>query len=430
MQFPDRIDYKLAGDDIELPRMFKARQLFSRECLDDIEGTVKKEIAKLKLPDLNGKKIALTAGSRGVANLARILKAVADKLKTLGAKPFIVPGMGSHGGAVAEGQLEILTGYGITEKYCGIPILSSMDTVKIGRTASGFDVYCDKHAAEADYIFPVHRVKPHTGFKGEIESGICKMLVIGLGKHRGATAIHKRGLSVFAKLIPEAAQVFFDTGKVLAAAGVLENAYEETMIFEAMETGEIIEREKALLAKAKDTMAKLRMDAIDVLIIEEIGKDISGAGMDANITGKPPSGEPGFQTTPIRRIAVLGISELSHGNAIGIGCAHIVTVEVTKKIDLAATYTNGITSRVVEAARIPLVANSDREAIKIAIFCDMGIDQKNPKIVQIRNTLMLDDILMSEAYLSLVKEDKRFEILSDPVPMQFSAGGKLARPMR
>ncbi|MCL1999804.1 MAG: lactate racemase domain-containing protein [Planctomycetes bacterium] len=427
MQFPDHIDYKLGGEDIELPRMFKARQLFSRERLDDIEGTVKKEIAKLKLPDLKGKRIALTAGSRGVANQARILKAIADNLKALDAKPFIVPGMGSHGGATAEGQLELINGYGITESYCGVPILSSMDTVKLGRTASGFDVYCDKNAAEADYILPVHRIKPHTDFKDEVESGPCKMLVIGLGKHRGASSIHNLGFSVFGKLIPEAAQVFFDTGKVLAAVGVVENAYDETLIVEAIETRAIIEREKELLVKAKDVMARFYMDAIDVLVIEEIGKNISGAGMDSNVIGTPVSGEPGFRSIPIRRIAVLGISELSHGNATGLGCAHLVTIDFMKQLDLASTYINGITSRVIEGARIPLVANSDREAIKIGVFCGMGIDQDNPKIVQIINTLILGDILMSEAYLPGIKEDRRFEILSEPAPMQFDAKGRLAR---
>lgn len=427
MQFPNRIEYKLGGEDIKLPRVFKARQLFSRERLDDIEGTVQKEIGKLSLPDLKGKRIALTAGSRGVANQARILKAVADVLKAKGAKPFIVPGMGSHAGATAEGQKDFIAGYGVTEEYVGVPILSSMDVVQLGTTKSGIPVFCDKNAAEADYIMPVHRIKPHTDFKGEIESGPCKMLVIGLGKHKGASYIHNLGFSVFANLIPEAAGVFFDTGKILAAVGIVENAYDETLLIEAMATKDIIAREKVLLAKSKKVMAQFYMDAIDVLVIEEIGKNISGAGMDSNIVGAPASGEPGFQTIPIRRVAVLGISELSHGNGTGLGMAHLVTIDFMKQLDIAATYINSITSRVIEGARIPLVANSDEDAIKIGIFCGMGIDQKNPKIVQIVNTLELGDIVMSEAYLPLIKGDKRFEILSEPAPMRFDAKGRLAR---
>ncbi|MDR1519216.1 MAG: nickel-dependent lactate racemase [Planctomycetota bacterium] len=426
MQFPDRIDYKLGGDDFELPRVFRARQIFAKDRLDDIEGAVGRELGKLSLPDLKGRRVALTAGSRGVANQARILKATADWLKGRGAKPFIVPGMGSHAGAEAGAQRDFIAGYGVTEEAMGVPILSSMDTVQLGTTPSGIPVYCDRNAAEADYILPVHRIKPHTDFKGEVESGPSKMLVIGLGKHRGATYIHNLGFSVFAKLIPEAARVFFATGKILAGVGMVENAYDETMIIEAMATQDILAREEILLAKSKEVMAKFCMDAIDVLVIEEIGKNVSGAGMDSNIVGSPASGEPGFDVIPIKRIAVLGISELSHGNGTGLGMAHIVTIDFMKQLDIAATYINGITSRVIEGSRIPLVANSDLDAVKIGAFCSYG-DPSKAKIVQIVNTLVLGDIAMSEPYLPLIRGDKRFEILSEPEPMKFDASGRLAR---
>ncbi len=427
MQFPDRIDYTLSGAEIEIPRVFRARQIFARDRLEDIEAAVKKELGKLVLPDLAGKRVALTAGSRGVNNQARILRAVADFLKAKGARPFIVPGMGSHAGATAEGQKEFLAGYGITEEAMGVPILSSMDVVQLGTTASGFPVYCDRNAAGADYILPVHRVKPHTDFKGPIESGICKMLVIGLGKHKGASYIHNLGFSVFASLIPEAAGVFLASGKIPAAVGIVENAYDETMIIEAMPTERIIERETALLAEAKRVMAKFHTDAIDLLVIEEIGKDVSGAGMDANVTGNPISGEPGFSACPIKRIAVLGISEQSHGNGTGLGMAHLATIDVMKQLDLAATYINGITSRVIEVARIPLIANTDRDAVRIGLFCSMLKDSRQAKIVQIVNTLRMSDLVMSEAYLPLIRGDSRFEILSDPEPMHFDPNGRLAR---
>ncbi len=427
MHFPDRIDYTLSGADFELPRVFHARQIFAKDRLDDIEGRVAAELAALPLPDLNGKRVALTAGSRGVANQARILKAVADNLKKLGAQPFIVPGMGSHAGATAEGQKDFIAGYGITEETTGVPVLATMDTVQLGTTASGFPVHCDRNAAEADYILPVHRIKPHTDFKGSIESGPCKMLVIGLGKHRGASHIHNLGFSVFASLIPEAAGVFFASGKILAAVGIVENAYDETMLVEAIPTERIIERETALLVEAKRVMAKFYTDAIDLLIVEEIGKDVSGAGMDCNITGLPISGEPGFEACPIRRIAVLGISELSHGNGIGMGMAHLVTVGFMKQLDPAATYINSITSRVIEGARVPLVANHDEDAVRIGLFCCMLEDVKQAKIVQIADTLHMGDLVMSEAYLPLIGADSRFEILSDPAPMRFDAKGRLAR---
>ncbi len=430
MLFPDSINYKLGGDEVPLPRMFKAKQLFARDRLDDIEGEVNKQMDKLQLPDINGKRIALTAGSGGVANQARIVMAVAAYLKIKGAKAFIVRSLGSHAGATAEGQREFIEGYGVTEEYTGCQILATMDTVKIGATKSGFDVYCDKNAAEADYILPVHRIKPHTDFKGPIESGPCKMLVIGLGKHRGATSIHNLGFSVFADLIPEAAQVFFDTGKILAGIGMVENAYDETMIIEAMPTNKIIEREKVLLAKSKEVIAKFFTDSIDVLIVEEVGKDVSGAGMDSNIVARPTSQEPGFEAGQIKRIAILGISEQSHGNGIGLGVADLVTIDFMKQIDLGATYINSITSRCIEGARIPLVANSDLDAVKIGIFCSMLPDPTKAKVVQIVNTLLMGDLMMSEAYLPLIKNDKRFEILSDPQPMQFDANGRLARMPR
>lgn len=429
MLFPDRIDYRIVGlDEFPLPRMFKARQVFPRDRVDDVEARLCAELSKLPLPPLEGKRVALTAGSRGVANQARILRTAADWLKGKGAQPFIVPGMGSHAGATAEGQKEFIAGYGVTEEAMGVPILSSMDVVRLGTTASGFPVYCDKNAAAADYILPIHRVKPHTDFKGEIESGPCKMLVIGLGKHMGATHIHNLGFSVFSSLIPEAAQIFFDTGKVPGAVAIVENAYDETMIIEAIPTHGIVAREKALLAIAKGVMAKFYTDTIDVLIVEEIGKDISGAAMDCNITGRPTSGEPGFETgCPIKRIVVLGVSEKTHGNAVGLGMADVVTIDFMKQLDPAATYINSVTSRVIEGARIPLVANHDEDAVRIAAFCCMLPDPAQAKIVQITNTLLLSDILLSEAYYPLVKDDKRFEIASEPEPMRFDADKRLAR---
>ena len=428
MLFPDRIDYKIAGDDFELPRMFMAKQIFSDTHIADIPAAVRKAVASLNLPDLRDRRIALTAGSRGVANQALILRTVADILKEMGAKPFIVPGMGSHGGATVEGQLEVMEGYGVTEETIGVPILASMDVVRLGETSDGFPVYCDRNASEADFILPVHRIKPHSDFKGEIESGICKMLVIGLGKHRGATHIHSLGFPLFHKIIPEAAQVFIDSGKVIGSVGVVENAFDETMIIEGMRPENIVSREKELLVQAKNAMPRFYMDGIDILLVEEIGKNISGCGMDPNITGRPGLWLPGFETTcPVKRIVVMGISALSHGNASGLGCADLVTVDFMKQADLGSTYINGITSRSLESTRIPVVANNDREALQIALLCCFGLDPANIRIAQITNTLLLSTILLSEAYLPQIKNDPRFEILSEPEAMRFDANGRLAR---
>ena len=425
---PDHVNYKIVQD-FELPRMFRARQNFPRDRVEDIEGVVKAELDKLSLPDLAGKRIALTGGSRGVDNQARILKAVAGWLKAKDAKPFIVPGMGSHGGATAEGQKELLASYGITEDAIGVPVLATMEVVQLGTTDSGFPVFCDRNAAEADYILPVHRIKPHTAFKGAMESGPSKMMVIGLGKHEGATRIHALGFAVFPTLIPEAAQIFLNTGRILAAVGIVENAYDQTMIIEGIPTDRLFERERALLAVSKKTMARLRLDYVDVLVIEELGKDISGGGMDSNITGRPASGlMDGFDILcPINRIAVLGISELSHGNAVGMGLSDVITLDFARQIDFGSTYINCITSRMSSSAKMPMVANHDKDAIRLAtVFC-LGLDPAKAKVAQIVSTLHLSELSLSENYLDLVKNDASFEILSEPAPMQFDAANRLAR---
>ena len=427
MLFQDRVEYKYGGEEFGLPRMFKARQIFPGGRIENITGEVRDQIASLPLPDLTGKNVALTAGSRGIANIAKILRAAADFLKEKGAAPFIVPAMGSHAGATAESQKDFIAGYGITEAAMGVPIISSMEVVRIGETASGFPVYCDAHAASADYILPVNRIKPHTNFKAEIESGTCKMLVIGLGKHKGASAIHAMPFSRFSTVIQDTAKVHFATGKVFGSLGIVENAYDDTMRIEGIPVDRIIEREKELLAEAKRVMAKFLVDSIDVLIVEEIGKNISGGGMDANVIGRATAGEPGFETIPIQNILVLGIAELSHGNALGVGVADIVTVDFMKQLDIGSTYTNAITSHAIRGARLPMAANSDREAVKLGVFCSYGVNPADVKIVQIINTILLSEVRLSEAYLPLVKDDPRFEILSDPEPMRFDGAERLER---
>lgn len=425
---PEHIHYKIIGHDYDLPKMFRVRQRFDAQRIDDVQTAVFRELDSLSLPDLRAKRVALTAGSRGVANQAKILKATADWLKSRQAQPFIVPAMGSHAGAEAAAQKEFIAGYGITEEAMETPIISSMEVVALGETAGGFTVYCDKAAAGADYILPVHRVKAHTAFRGEIESGPCKMMVIGLGKHKGASQIHSRGFPVFHQIIPEAARVFVESGKVLAAIGIVENAYEETMRIEALPAPEIIEREKTLLGIAKNTMARLMMDKVDVLVIERIGKDISGGGMDPNVTGRPASGAKDFQTScPVGSIAVLGLTGQTHGNTSGMGMADVVTQEFLRGVDFGATYTNCFTARISAAIRLPVVANHDRDAVRLGMLFTIGVDPEKVKLAQIQDTLNLSEIMLSEAYLEQVAEDSRFEILSDPQPMRFDGNNRLAR---
>ncbi len=407
-----------------LPRMVDVRQRFESRQEADIESAVQRELAKIPPMDLSGKRIALTAGSRGVANQARILRAVADWFKTNNALPFIVPGMGSHGGATAEGQRDVLTGYGITEQAMGVPILSGMETVQLGTLADGHPVYCDANAFAADYIFPVHRVKPHTGFKAEIESGLCKMLVIGLGKHVGAVAIHTKGVPSFGSIIPAAAQVILASGKVPGGLAILENALDQTMLLKFVPSGIMVEREKELLALAKRALPRISADRADVLVVEEIGKHISGTGMDPNITGR--AARPlAIDVCQCHRIAVLSVGEESHGNAVGIGLADVTTMDAVRTIDWSATYTNSITAGVPEISRLPMVANTDYDAIRIALASTPNVEASQARIIQIRNTMELTRIRMSETYLDNLHPD--CEAVSAPAPMQFDQAGRLAR---
>lgn len=427
MHFPDHIEYKLEGEKFELPRMFRARQIFPRNKINTLEQEVSAQLNTLPLPPLSGKRICLTGSSRGIDRQAVILKTTADWLKQQGALPFLVPGMGSHGGASAPGQRAILAEYDITEKQIGIPIQASMDVVQLGTTGSGFSVYCDAAAANADYILPVNRIKPHSEFKGPIESGLCKMMVIGLGKHKGCSAIHALGVEHFPSLIPEAAHVFIESGKILAGLGIVENAFDEVMHVEAIPAQNIPHRETELLALAKSVMPAFYTDHIDVLIIEEIGKNIGGGGMDTNITGRPASGMPGFDTCSIRRIVVLNISEESQGNGSGMGMADVVTVDFMKQLDLAATYTNHFASRIIEGGKIPVVANNDQDAVRIALHCSETPSPSSAKVIQITNTLRMSDLLMSEAYWPEVAHDSRFEIITSASDMLFDNNGRLAR---
>ncbi|WP_269758345.1 lactate racemase domain-containing protein [Thalassobacillus sp. C254] len=269
------------------PKVAKIRQSFDRPQVTAIEQLVSEELDKedIKCQIKPGASIAITAGSRGIANIALIIKEVIRQLKEKGANPFIVPAMGSHGGATAEGQVKVLNSLGITEEYSGAPIKSSMQTVQIGTTEEDLPVYMDKNAYEADGVIVMGRIKPHTDFRATIESGICKMASIGLGKHDQALALHTLGIHGIRDVMPKAAKVIFDSGKVLFGIGIVENAYDETAIIEAIPTKNIFEREAELLQQASQFMPSLPVKNCDILFVDEIGKNFSGTGMDTNIIG-------------------------------------------------------------------------------------------------------------------------------------------------
>ncbi|MEM2893918.1 MAG: lactate racemase domain-containing protein [Candidatus Bathyarchaeia archaeon] len=417
-----------------LPRMVEVQQRIEAPRIDDYVSAIKEELREKGVGEKvrPGSKIAITAGSRGIAHYPEILSTVVEEVRRAGGEPFLIPAMGSHGGATPEGQLRVLRSLGITPETVKAPIKASMEVDMIGRLDDGTPVYVDRMALRADGIIVVGRVKPHTDFKGRIESGLMKMMAIGLGKQKGAETIHGRGPEGYHRLIPEAARMIMERAPVILGLAIVENARHEIAIVKALEPQEIEAEEERLLVKAKELLARLPFREIDVLIVDEIGKNISGTGMDTNVIGRfwlPGEAEP--RAPRIRRIVVLDLSEETHGNAIGIGLADFTTQRAFSKIDFHETFVNSLTAGSPETARIPIHLPSDREAIAMALRTCWLADTREAKVVRIRNTLELERFWISESLMENVRMDKelseRIEALSEPREMQFDVLGTLAR---
>jgi hypothetical protein len=422
----------LAGlSQLQLPRFVRVAQSFEDRVEDDIALAVARELERPEiLARLQpGKVAAVAVGSRGIANLVALVSSLVTGLSARGLKVIIVPAMGSHGGATADGQQRVLADYGITAESVGAPIVSSMAADRIGalrfdaeskhyqpseqESATDVPVFLDATALrQADLIIPVVRVKPHTGFRGDYESGICKMLSIGLGKHLGCSRMHREGYGRFAELIPAAARLTLATGKIAFALSVVENAYDHTARIEAVDADHIMQREPELLSAARVLMPRIVLPRIDVLVIDEIGKDISGTGMDGNIVGRSELGRlRDFNGPDIARIVVLGLSEKTHGNAAGIGLADIITERAFHAIDRNVTYTNVLTSGSLSGGKIPLALPSDDEAILAAASCVPGVDPRNATVVRIRNTLLISEIAVSENLVPIVEKTPGLRVL-------------------
>jgi hypothetical protein len=394
----------------------KIRQQFDRPTIADVELAVAQQLNSDKLRFAPGARIAITSGSRGVANIARITKAVVDAVKAKDGAPFIIPAMGSHGGATAEGQQEVLASYGITEEAMGCPIRSSMEVVRVeDHSGLEFPLYMDKHASESDGVILINRIKPHTNFHGEYESGLVKMSVIGLGKERLASEIHSYGIYGLKTLLLQAARSIMATGKILLGLAIVENAYDETAIIEALTPEEILRREPELLDSAKRMMPRFPLDEIDVLIVDRLGKNISGSGMDRNIVGRnKDSGGPEPGSTQIKSIVVTDLTEATHGNACGIGLATVTTRRLADKVDWDATYMNTVTSGFLESGVLPVVAGTDAQALEWGLRATY--EPHHPKkIVRITDTLHLSEMYVSAAALEEIKG--QIEILGEPVKM-------------
>lgn len=426
----DRIDVAIAGGlNIPIPRMAYVRQKFEATRLGDIDAAVH---AQFQRPEIRakvnpGQHIAVGCGSRGVANIAMIARATVRELLALGAKPFVFPCMGSHGAATAEGQKKVLDSYGITESSLGVPIKATMDTTIVGHLDDGTPVHMDKYAAQAEGIVVINRIKPHTGFRGPTESGLTKMLAIGIGKITGAATYHSRGMDTFPELLPLIRQVNIAKRPVLFGVGIVENAYDETAQIELVLAEQLATREPVLQSLAKSMMPQLPFDNIDVLVIDEMGKNISGAGFDPNITGRNRRVIKWDPKPLIRKIVVLGLTPQSGGNATGMGGADIITMRLFKEFDVASTYANIITSMNLDGAAIPMIMNTDREAIQLAVKTLVRTKPRDARIVRIKNTLHISEIQVSESLLAEVKaKPDRLSILTSPQPFIFDADGRLA----
>ncbi len=412
-----------------LPSMYRIRQKIDPPFVPDVAAAVRAEIGKLELRGClkSSARVAVTGGSRGVANIAIIIRTVCDCLKELGAKPFVVPAMGSHGGATAEGQLKVLARYGITPESMGVPILASMETVEIGRMPWGFPVHVDRHACEADHIVLVNRVKPHTNFRAHVESGLMKMLVIGLGKHQGAILAHRASVDVgLPRAIPEVARFSLSKLSILFGLGTVENARHQTAKVEAMLPERLEETEARMLQEAWALLGRIPFEFLHLLIVDEIGKEISGTGMDPSVIGRmyfAPNDEP--KSPRYIRLLVRDLTEKTAGNAVGMGLADFGTRRLANKVNFHYTYTNALTGLSPMRSKLPIIFETDREAIEGALKTIGLTEPPDAKVVRIKNTLELEHLYASEALLPEVHERTDLEVLSGPHPFVFTDQGEL-----
>ncbi|WP_119071237.1 lactate racemase domain-containing protein [Rubrobacter indicoceani] len=413
--------------DGDLPRVVRVRQRFPRPKVGDVEAEIQARCTEERVAGLvkPGMSVAITVGSRGIRGIDVMVRSLVRSLKKLGAKPFIVPAMGSHGGATAEGQKELLAGYGVTEASCGAPVRSSMEVVELGTSPSGVAVYMDRLASEADGVVLLGRIKPHTDFHGEVESGLMKMAAIGLGKHAQALALHAHGVTGIRDYMIEVAEAVLASGRVLFGVAVVENACEEAAIIEAIPADEIRAREPELLGRAAELLPTLPIDDLDVLFVDRLGKDYSGTGMDTNVIGRvriPGEAEP--DSPRIRYVIVGDISESSGGNALGVGLADFTTERLVGKIDAGKTRENVLTSTFVERAKIPLAFASDREALLAAVRCTWGVPADRLRFAHIPNTLEIGELYVSLNLLAELPES-RVSVEGEPQDLPFDASGNL-----
>ncbi|MBN2204938.1 MAG: DUF2088 domain-containing protein [Thermoleophilia bacterium] len=420
----------MTARDVVLPDLVRVRQRFEAPRVDDVAGRLEALLADSALTAhiTPGARVALTAGSRGIRDLVPIMRTVITHVRNAGGEPFLVPCMGSHGGATAEGQAEVLASLGVTEHTVGAPVVSSMDVVAAGESRFGTPVWVARDLAEADAVVVVNRVKPHTDFRGPVESGLVKMLVIGAGKHRGAAEAHRVALRHgFPAVLDEYARLALARLRVIGGIAVIENQRDETAELAVVAADELFTREPELLERARRLTLSLPFDEIDCLVVDEMGKDISGAGLDTNVIGRMNSRCGDATDRPrIARLVVRDLTAASHGNAIGIGMADFTTARLLAAVDLDATAVNCITSMGPEDARLPIAFERDVEAVEAAFATSGAASTAEFSLVWIRNTLALEELLVSTALLPAVAADPSLELVGEPFSFPARGDGSLA----
>lgn len=412
---------------VPLPKMVRIRQQFGSGEIHNVPETLRRQIRRGEITGRiqKGMRVAVAVGSRGMAEIPVIVRVVVEELNKLGASPFIVPAMGSHGGATAAGQIEVLASLGVTESSAGCPIISSMDVVELGVLNNGLPVLIDKHAYEADGIVVINRIKAHNAFTGPIESGLSKMITIGLGKQKGADSCHMFGFQLMAEHILEMTRIKLEKASFLFGVGTVENAYDRIARIAVALPGEIIETDRKLLIEAKVNLPQILFRDIDVLIVDQLGKEFSGGGMDSHTVGRASTTCVSPAAQPPARLVVLDVTDRSHGNACGMGLADFSTRRLFNKIDFDFTYANILTSTAIPSGRIPLIMETDRLAIQGAVKTCNAPDISHIRMVRIPNSLHLEEIYISEAMLAEAELCKDITILNHPAELVFDEAGNL-----
>jgi len=406
--------------------LIKIKQKFKTDHLEDVSKKVEEEFYRIGLDKIiqPGMNIAITAGSRGINCITEILQSIIKEVKKVRGKPFIVTAMGSHGGATVEGQIKILNHYGITEKSMEVPLKATMDTVELDKLKNGLPVHFDRFAYHADGVIAVNRIKVHTVFKGKIESGLHKILAVGLGNHSGASLVHSLGVKGLRDYMMEFAKVILKKAPIIAGFGILENGYEQTLRINAARPEDFFKVDSKLLIECKKILPRLPVKNIDLLIVQEMGKNISGTGMDTNVVGGIQ--DPGdFEEPIIKKILALDLTEESYGNAVGIGIAHMITEKLYQKIDFKSTYTNAITTTFMERARVPIVFPTEHQAIEAGLHTIWNLPSEYPRIIIIKNTLKLDEMYVSKPIWEEIKDKINITSVDDFGYMRFNKSGEL-----